>query len=109
MQDEALINHLYEIAVDPGNFDGFVERWVEATNALDEQSLDRHLVRAMTFLERLEPTESDHATLLKRYDRFAALIVAQNGVVERANNGAHKVFGLKAGDRLGATDRTSMN
>lgn len=100
-RDEDLINHLYEIAVEPGRFDGFVDEWADAANVIDDQSLGRHLDRAKTFLARFEPTEPDHASLLKRYDRFAAFIVAQNGIVELANTGAHAVFGLKAGDRLG--------
>jgi pimeloyl-ACP methyl ester carboxylesterase/DNA-binding CsgD family transcriptional regulator len=102
--DDVLINHLYEIAVDPGRFDGFVDEWAEAAKALNDQSLGRHLDRAMAFLARLEPSEPDHASLLKRYDRFAAFIIAQNGTVEMANAGAHAAFGLKAGDRLGSAD-----
>lgn len=100
--DDVLINHLYEIAVDPGRFDGFVDEWAEAAKALNDQSLGRHLDRAMAFLARLEPTEPDPAALLKRYDRFAAFIIAQNGTVALANDGAYAAFGLRAGDRLGS-------
>lgn len=98
--NDALIDHLYEIAVEPSSFDRFVDEWAESAKALDDQLLGRHLDRAATFLARLEPEEQDYAVLLQRYDRFAALIVDGTGRVERANTGARTAFGLGAGDPL---------
>lgn len=98
--NETLIDSLYEIAVEPGGFDKFVDEWAEAAKALNDQSLGRHLDRAQAFLARLEPSEPDHETLLKRYDRFAAVIVDHANVVELINAGGLAVFGLAVGDKL---------
>jgi len=97
---ETLIDHLYEIAVEPGGFDKFVDEWAEAAKALDDQSLGRHLARAQAFLARLEPNEPDHDALIKRYDRFAAVIVDETNTVELANAGGQAAFGLTAGGKL---------
>ncbi|MEP6067724.1 MAG: LuxR C-terminal-related transcriptional regulator [Paracoccaceae bacterium] len=101
---DSLIGKIYEIAAEPSQIEAFIDSWgVDSTRLISDEALGNHLDRASTFLNRLEPAAPNHQALLQRYDRFAALILSENDVVELANDGAEDAFGLSEGRKLNET------
>ncbi len=107
-----IVDQLYDIALDPGALDGFIDAWNGA--GLDTQSARRtiedidtfdeafstHLKRAETFLNRGEDDGPSLAELLTPFDSLAAMIVDRSLQVVACNAGATQSFGLRQGDLL---------
>jgi pimeloyl-ACP methyl ester carboxylesterase/DNA-binding CsgD family transcriptional regulator len=109
-----VVDHLYEIALDPQSLDAFIQAWT--STGLDQtaarqamRSIDRfdeayktHLDRAARFQKRDPgPTEpTDLTQILTAFDGLAAFVVGANLTVAAANDGARVALGIGAGSSL---------
>ncbi len=109
----AIVNQLYDIALDPESLDLFIDAWNAA--GLDARaarqtlkSIDQfdtvyraHLTRAETFLARTSESEQalDLATTLTPFNSLAAFIVDSGQMIVAHNDGAQDAFGIS--DRAG--------
>ncbi|MEM9584537.1 MAG: alpha/beta fold hydrolase [Pseudomonadota bacterium] len=116
--NEEIVDHLYDIALDPGELDRFINTWNEA--GLDAERVRRtvtkidafdsdfqsHLERATTFLER-HKTPDRNALLqeaLEPFDASPALILDAQLQIVALNTGAKAAYGLIEGGRLDTLD-----
>lgn len=109
-----IVDQLYDIALDPGSLDAFIDAWNGA--GLDAQSARRtlenidtfdeayaaHLKRADTFLNRGAEETPALSALLAPFDNLAAVIVDSNLTIVACNDGAARSLGLHEGDPLSA-------
>lgn len=113
---ENLVDHLYDIALDPQSLDSFIDVWTEAgldasaarktirdIDAFD-QAYSAHLSRADAFLARgaAAADPPDLAAFLAPFDTLAAFIVDKHLQVIVSNDGAQESFGVADGVRLNA-------
>ena len=110
---DQIVDQLYDIALDPGSLDRFIDTWNAA--GLDAQKVRRtvqqidsfdatfqnHLSRAETFLKR---GNDDDATplsdALAPFESAAALILNRNFQVVACNAGAQASFGIQEGHSI---------
>ncbi len=114
LSSTAIVDTLYDIALDPTSLDDFVETWTDA--GLDSHQTremlegfgefddvyQAHISRAETFLRRGTDLESgpDFAKALAPFESLAAFIVDRALNVVAANDGAVHSFGVTAGAPL---------
>ncbi len=114
---QALVDQLYDIALDPQSLDSFIDVWTEAgldasaarktirdIDAFD-QAYSTHLNRADTFLARgaAAADTPNLAAFLAPFDTLAAFIVDKHFEVVVSNEGAQESFGVADGVRLNAS------
>lgn len=116
LDPDNIVNQLYDIALDPGSLDTFIEAWNSA--GLDGQAARRtiqdidtfdevyfaHLNRAETFLNRGEDDGPSLDETLAPFENLAAVIVDSSLQIVACNAGAALSFGLKDGDTLDALE-----
>ncbi|MEP4197745.1 MAG: LuxR C-terminal-related transcriptional regulator [Aliishimia sp.] len=108
-----IVDQLYDIALDPGSLDGFIDAWNAA--GLDSQTartileeidnfdvaFQAHLRRAETFLHRNATEETPPLSdVLAPFENLAALIVDRSLTIIACNEGAASSFGVKEGDKV---------
>ncbi len=116
--NDEIVDHLYDIALDPGELDRLIDTWNDA--GLDAERVRRtvskmdafdndfqgHLERANTFLERHETP--DRTALLREalepFDASPALILDAQMQIVALNVGAKTAYGLTENGKLGALD-----
>ncbi len=110
----ALVDQLYDIALDPQSLNIFIDAWnnagLDASEARQTlQDIDQfdeaykaHLTRAETFLSRTTDAEDapDLAAMLTPFNTLAAFIVNSRLKVVAHNQGAHEAFGIVDGADL---------
>lgn len=116
LSDEQIINYIYDIALDPGNLDGFIDRLEAdaAGNPSDSLEMGRiqtlssllesHLSRAEEFLDRVQSKDSSSATqrALAPFDSTPAVLVNASLQIVDANQLAIDIYGIAAKDSLDA-------
>ncbi|MEO0357406.1 MAG: LuxR C-terminal-related transcriptional regulator [Pseudomonadota bacterium] len=115
---DAIVDKLYDIAIDPQSLDSFMETWndagldasaarksIESFNEFD-QAYRSHLKRAETFLHRDERSNLglDFTEMLAPFDNLAAFIIDKSGIVVAGNDGATESFGIKTGTPCNQSD-----
>lgn len=115
---EAIVDKLYDIAIDPQSLDSFMETWnaagldasvarqsIESFDEFDK-AYKSHLKRAETFLRRDQHSAlgPDFVELLAPFENLAAFIIDKSGRFVAKNDGAAEAFGVK----LGADCKQSM-
>ncbi|WP_420860441.1 LuxR C-terminal-related transcriptional regulator [Algirhabdus cladophorae] len=110
---DGVVDQLYDIALDPGSLDQFIDVWNtagldagEARRMVEEidqfdAAFHHHLKRAETFLHR--NSGQDSAALsdaLAPFENLAALILDRSFQVVACNAGAQQSFGLSEGSGL---------
>ncbi|EFL89935.1 LuxR C-terminal-related transcriptional regulator [Ahrensia sp. R2A130] len=108
-QDQLLAGQLYDIALDPGALDTFVDDWNasgrgESSQRATEENvaaLKAHLLRADKFLDRGEGSvQTDFTHLLEPFSNVAALVLTSDLRVLVHNDGAQKALGITNDDGL---------
>ncbi|SLN60898.1 LuxR C-terminal-related transcriptional regulator [Pseudooctadecabacter jejudonensis] len=115
---DAIVDQLYDIALDTDSLLPFMEAWNAA--GLDAQDVRQtvehidqfdtayqaHLTRAETFLRRdaTRGAGPDFAAMLSRFHGLAAFIVDATRSVAATNDGARHGFSLEAGQDLSTLD-----
>ena len=112
----AIVDQLYDIALDPESLDLFIDAWnsagLDARSARQTlQSIDQfdavyqaHLERAETFLARTSESEKapDLAATLTPFNSLAAFIVNSGQTIVAHNEGARDAFGIEGNLHLDA-------
>ncbi|MCX7566650.1 LuxR C-terminal-related transcriptional regulator [Sulfitobacter sp. F26169L] len=115
-----IVEQLYDIALDPGSLDRFIEVWMDAgfedqdvrrqlerINSFDE-SFAAHLARAETFLSRNiaddEPVALGAAlrSALEPFETSAAMVLDENLTIVTCNAGAREQLNVSEGGTLAA-------
>jgi len=104
---DGFVDQLYDIALDPGSLDQFIDGWNEAGLDASEarrlvQEIDRfdeafhhHLTRAEKFLQRNTEDEGPIlADALAPFENLAAMIIDRSFRVMACNEGARLSFGV---------------
>lgn len=109
---DAIIDRIYNIAVEPSALDGFINLWHDmdladhfaegdGTPHFDSaNTYNTHLRRADAILQRDDTLRPDFSDVLRPYKTLAAWIVSATLDVRAANPGAQKVYRLAPGDPL---------
>lgn len=116
LSDQQIVSYIYDIALDPGNLDDFIDRLsadasentgdalesgrIQTLSAL----LESHLSRAEEFLDRLSIEDSSSATqlALAPFDATPALLVNASLNIVDANTSAIKSYSIAVGDSIDA-------
>jgi len=116
LDEKQIIGYIYDIALDPGNLDGFIDR-LEADAARNAGTslelgriqtlsalLESHVSRAEEFLDRVSSREEDSATrrALAPFDSKPALLVNAALRIVDANQLAIDAYGIARDDSLDA-------
>lgn len=110
-QKAELIDHIYDVALDPARYEELLDIWEKRVGPLrhlldhgfaeDGLSSDPDLVlharRASEFLGRLREPDTDSWRAKLATEVAAAFCVAASGKIIDANNGATALLGIKAG------------
>ncbi len=110
----AMVDTLYDIALDPRSLENFIETWTDAgldreltrkvLEGFDEFDMvfHDHISRADTFLQRDKTHEnrSELASALAPFESLAAFVVDQSHQIVAANDGSRDFFGLIEGASL---------
>lgn len=112
LDPNAIVDRLYDIALDPGALETFLDAWngagldtqsarqtIEAIDAFDEK-FSTHLKRAETFLNRGEAPGPSLQGMIAPFENLAAMIVDRSLTVLACNAGATSSFKLRDGDTL---------
>ncbi len=112
----ALIDQLYDIALDPQSLELFIDAWnnagldaraarqtIQDIDAFDD-AYQAHLTRAETFLSRASGSDAKQAlaATLTPFNSLAAFIVSRDLTVLACNQGAQSAFGMDDGMKLSA-------
>jgi pimeloyl-ACP methyl ester carboxylesterase/DNA-binding CsgD family transcriptional regulator len=111
LKPDAIVDNLYDIALDPVSLDGFIDAWNDAglDSAVARETAEtidqfdsyfaQHLTRASAFLKReIDATKwDDVSSVLSPFESLAAFIVDSNFFVVACNDGAGHSFGLREG------------
>jgi DNA-binding CsgD family transcriptional regulator/pimeloyl-ACP methyl ester carboxylesterase len=108
-----LIDHLYEVAVDPLRYEALLDRWEAmispqrvAANSVAQplglKQFEGHFQRADQVLTRVlnDPTVTGAEAMLARIDRAAAFVVDRAMTVTGVNTAAASVLGVTRGARV---------
>jgi len=109
-----IVEHLYDIALEPMTLDGFIDAWNDAgldasearkaVTSIDQfdANFQAHLERAGTFLDRGQhaPEGPDLQATLAPFGSLAAFIVNDSKKIVASNAGATSTFGIETGDVL---------
>ncbi|MDV7143134.1 helix-turn-helix transcriptional regulator [Tropicimonas sp. TH_r6] len=112
-RDEA-IERLYDVALDPSRYESLVDIWEEALKPLREQAdfssprllddpaISSHFRRADAFLDRVDSAsaKTQMAQALAPFDKVAAFLFDETGMVNAANPAAFQTLDLTAGVAL---------
>ena len=110
----AIVDTLYDIALDPRSLENFIETWTDAglDRALTRQVLNgfdkfdtvyhNHISRADTFLRRDKGSDkrAELTEALAPFESLAAFVVDRAHLIVSANNGARDSFGLSEATSL---------
>ncbi len=113
MPPERIIDHLYDIALDPSALDDFIEKWndsgfdvstvrqtIQQIEAFDK-SFARHLIRADTFLDRKGGTAPSLTTrALAPFNNSPAMVIDCRLNVAALNTGASEVLCVTQGSHM---------
>ncbi len=121
LDPDAIVDTLYDIAIDPQSLASFVDTWnaagLDASDA--RQSIETfdefdkvyqsHLKRAETFLRRDEHNNlgPDFAEILVPFNNLAAFVINKTGGIVAGNDGAIESFAIKIGASCSASDLPS--
>lgn len=116
LSDQQIISYIYDIALDPGNLDAFIDRLQADANEHADKSLElgriqtlnalleSHLSRAEEFLDRL--SVDNHSTVtqqaLARFDSTPAVLINAELNIVDANQPAFDAYRIAVGDSLDA-------
>lgn len=114
LSDQQIIDYIYDIALDPGNLDCFIDRLQTDANEHGDEAielgriqtlsalLESHLSRAEAFLDRLSVEESTSATqvALAPFDSTPALLIDAALKIVDANQPAIDAYDIVIGDSL---------
>lgn len=105
-----VIDHLYEVAIDPSRYETLLDRWEEmispqraavaASGRIELNHLAGHVERADQVLDRVirDVTLDGPAARLRQIDRAAAFAVDGQGRVTAINPAGQQALGLAPGD-----------
>lgn len=113
-----VVDHLYDIALDPETLDQFIDAWNDAgldardarqaIESIDQfdQAFQAHLQRAGAFLSRGGDVDSgpDLMATLTPFDNLAAFIISKSLQIVACNEGAKLAYGIEDGAHLDALD-----
>ena len=114
LDEKQIIDYIYDIALDPGNLDGFIDR-LEADAAKNSDTslelgriqtlsalLESHVSRAEEFLDRVAARDEGNATrrALAPFDSRPALLVNAALRIVDANRSAIDAYGIARNDSL---------
>lgn len=114
--DQQFIDDIYEIALDPGNLDSFIDRLESKSTDVNQTRTEllkidalsalfkAHLARAELFLDRVKAEADDSHTILTLapFDHCAALLVDANLKLVEVNIKALEALGAVTGDPIAA-------
>ena len=114
LSEQQIISYIYDIALDPGNLDGFIDRLESAATGNSggpaelaqvgalSALLESHLSRAEEFLDRSKDVDTGSATerALASFDATPALLVNSALQVVEANQHAKGAFCVNVNDSL---------
>jgi pimeloyl-ACP methyl ester carboxylesterase/DNA-binding CsgD family transcriptional regulator len=107
-----LLDHIYDIALEPERFEQLVDRWAGRLGrgrarwnleALADPALSGHLARAERVLSEIVESSTSSRDRLRDWVeglRSAAILVDRGGTVVAANASARAVLGLRVGSHL---------
>jgi len=116
LDEEQIISYIYDIALDPGNLDGFIDRLEADARSSSDTSLElgriqtlsalleSHVSRAEEFLDRVATREEGSATqrALAPFDAKPALLVNAALEIVDANRAAIDAYGISLHGSLDA-------
>lgn len=113
-QSDAVIDRLYEVAVDPSRYEALLDHWEamigpqraaahgSETSVIGLDHLAGHVERADQVLDRVlrDDVSSPPQAMIDQIDRAAAFAVGRDLRVLAANSGATKLMGISAGTNI---------
>ncbi|WP_297767444.1 helix-turn-helix transcriptional regulator [uncultured Roseovarius sp.] len=114
----AAIDRLYDVALDPARYEALLDHWestvgplraqvdLNAPHLLDDPRIAAHFRRATEFLDRVDISGANEASLpdieaiLAPFDRVAAVLLDRTHAVRASNATARQLMGLNANASL---------
>ncbi len=114
LSDQQFIDAIYDIALDPGNLNQFIDRLEAEAAELDSAALhlgrvetlsalfESHLSRAESFLDRFDKSDNQSPSekLFAPFESSPALLINTELLISACNTKAQNTFAVTAGDSI---------